>query len=200
MINQTFGRLTVIDEAPRRSKTRHRFWRCKCICEKVIIADGSNLRNGHTTSCGCKKIEVAGKQSIIHGQTGSPEFVVWVGMRQRCNNPNTAAFKDYGGRGIYIDSSWNTFEQFLKDMGPRPARKTLDRIDNNGPYSKENCRWVDNYVQHNNTRKNTQFSLNGRSQTMAQWARELKIKSSTLWMRLHYGWSIERTLNTPVKI
>ena len=196
MKNKIFGRLTIIRQAAKRPNTRHQFWYCRCVCGNTIIADIQNLKSGHTQSCGCLRRDTSKKLNLKHGRTHSPEFISWACMRQRCRNKNNPAFKDYGGRGICIDPRWDTFQQFYTDMGPRPKPDyTLDRIDNEGPYSPENCRWAPMIVQVNNTRKNNFIMFAGRNQTLSQWAAELGIKRSTLWMRLYRcHWDVAKAL------
>lgn len=196
MLNTKFGRLTVIGAAPKRVSTRHSFWKCRCDCGNEIVVDAQNLKNMHTKSCGCLRRDVGKRINLKHGKTHTTEFNIWVSMRQRCQNSKSRAYADYGGRGIYVDARWSKFEQFLADMGPRPGPKfTLDRIDNSGPYSPENCRWAEWDVQANNTRKNTLFEFQGRSLTLSQWARETGIRRNTLWARIYeYGWDVEKAL------
>lgn len=139
MLNIKFGRLLVIKSAPIRPNTRHRFWTCQCDCGNEVIVDGSNLKNNHTRSCGCLCKDVSKYINFKRGRTHSTEFITWASMRQRCRNKNNRAYKDYGERGIKICEKWDTFEAFLSDMGLKPGPKfTLERLDNNGPYSSEN--------------------------------------------------------------
>lgn len=119
-----------------------------------------------------------------------PEYKVWAGMRQRCNNPNAHGYHNYGGRGIKCCARWETFWNFYDDMGPRPSKHyTLDRIDNDGDYTPENCRWATWRQQHNNRRDNVILTIDGVEKTMAQWARESGRIAEVIYQRLNRGWS-----------
>lgn len=120
-------------------------------------------------------------------------------MLERCNNPNSIRFYDYGGRGIKVCERWLKFENFLEDMGERPKNTTIERKENNKGYYKENCRWATVKEQCNNRRSNHFLTFNEKTQTMAQWADEIEISSNTICMRLRSGWSVEKALTTPVK-
>lgn len=121
-----------------------------------------------------------------------PEYIVWCGMRKRCNNSKDERYPDYGGRGIKVCERWNDFALFLADMGNRPIGATIDRIDNDGPYSPHNCRWADRIEQANNSRKNRFYTWHGQTKTEAQWARELGMHRGTLRSRLERnGFNIE---------
>ncbi len=138
-----FGRLTVIKYVSKNVKGNYR-WSCVCDCGKEKIIIGDNLKNGHTQSCGCLRIEQLAKRSIKHGHNSrnkmSSTYKTWASMVQRCTNPNDPSYDRYGGRRIFVCSRWSTFENFLEDMGERPENKSIDRIDNDGNYCKSNCK------------------------------------------------------------
>lgn len=132
-----------------------------------------------------------------HGYTGTPEHRVWIAMMQRCYNPNHPKYPSYGGRGIKVCDHWReSFTNFLEDMGKRPGDNySLDRVDNDGSYNRNNCRWATAKEQQNNQRANRLLEFNGRVQNVTQWSVELGIPYSRLEARIRRGWSVERALS-----
>ena len=129
-----------------------------------------------------------------------PEYSAWMDMRSRCNNPKNMAYHLYGGRGITICSRWDDFMNFLIDIGMRPSNKhSLDRIDVNGPYSPENCRWVLREIQDNNKQNTRTITWNGEPLSMAQWERRLGLTKGVLHLRLKMGWLLDRAMTEPVQ-
>jgi hypothetical protein len=117
----------------------------------------------------------------------TPTYVCWVNLKSRCDNPARPDYENYGARGISYDPRWKEFAAFLNDMGEKPARTSLDRIDNSKGYCKENCRWTSALVQGSNKRNNKFYEYGGRSQTLMEWGRELSIGHVTLLKRLQRG-------------
>jgi hypothetical protein len=190
LTGQRFGRLLVLARGPDGTH-RNKKWICKCDCGTEATIFRNALITGATQSCGCLRRK--------HGGKGTAEFSVWQGMRRRCLNQNEPAYPRYGGRGIKICERWSDFANFYADMGPRPAGMELDRIDNNGPYSPENCRWATPTQQSNNRRSNRLIDHNGRTLTIMQWSRETGIDRRTITQRLGNGWPVALALTTPAK-
>lgn len=194
---QKFGRLVAIERVEKNKRNNAR-WLCRCDCGKSVVVDGGNLTRGHTMSCGCLRAE----NRVKHGLCGTRLCNIWYKIKSRCSDPNNDVYHHYGGRGITICEEWRndfrTFYEWAMKNG-YADNLTIDRIDVNGNYCPENCRWVEFKEQMNNTRRNRFLTFKGETKTVAQWSEELSIKPATLYTRLNKGWSVEKTLTTPVK-
>jgi hypothetical protein len=201
LTGHVFGRLTVLQLDGTSGKRT--LWRCICVCSKEITARGDCLKSGNTRSCGClhRDYTASGAARKSHGKAGTREYRIWLGMRARCENQNNAEWKNYGGRGIKVCERWQSFENFLADMGLRPsARHTLERRNNSGHYEPGNVVWATMKEQTRNTRANVVLTLNGISHTMVEWSEITGIKSHTISARLRtLGWGVERALTEAVK-
>lgn len=189
LTKKRFGRYEVLSFAELRN--RQTYWKCLCDCGNIAIVNGHSLTRGHTKSCGCLQVEELVLRSKKHDMSGSTEFRIWAGILQRCNNPNNHDYKYYGGRGITVCSEWESFEQFYKDMGSKPRGFTLDRINNNGNYKSENCKWASRKEQANNTRRNRPILYNGEIKPISHWVKELGLSSHTVYRRLNKGYNID---------
>jgi hypothetical protein len=188
-IGLRYGRLAVVERF--EVKGLGVGWKCRCDCGKEIYASGYNLESGNTQSCGCLALEARTK----HGLTHSRVYTIWKGMHQRCNNPRSGAYSDYGGRGIRVCKEWHRFENFLADMGHPPPRLTLERKDNDGHYEPGNCTWATYSDQLSNRRNNHLLGAFGREQTLTQWSKEYGIPVTTLKNRIYRaGMTVETAL------
>lgn len=197
-----FNKLIVIErvENPNKNpKDLHAYWKCLCDCGNYHIAKGSDLISGNIQSCGCYAIE----RSTTHGMRHAKIYNTWCNMKARCYNPNKKDYKNYGGRGIVVYDKWkDNFQAFydyvskLQHYGEKGY--TLNRIDNDGNYAPNNVEWSTDIEQANNKRNNHLVSYGGKTQTISEWAKELKINKYTLYNRiLTYKWDIDRAFKTP---
>lgn len=166
----------------------YNLYRCSCGNEKLILR--YCVEKGKTKTCGCRTNIQTGKWG---GKSTSPEYNSWHNMKERCDNPLYECYERYGGRGITYCEQWKDFLVFLQDMGSRPKGTTLDRIDNDKGYYKENCRWADDFQQHSNKRNN--ISFNG--VCASQRSRELGGGINLVTGRLKLGWTLEEAFSIP---
>lgn len=194
LTGKTFGQLEVVGFVGGFGQ---RLWRCKCSCGGEALVPTGNLKNGNTTSCGCKRRNSLTK----HGMARTKIYMLWRSMRDRCDNPNNSAYHNYGGRGISYDPSWAIFDSFYADMGNPPHGGTLERKDNNEGYSKANCRWATRKEQCNNKRTNRMMTAFGKTQSVAMWAAEYGMKERTLHNRLfRTELPLEQALTLPLAL
>jgi hypothetical protein len=196
-IGQKFGKLTVLRSAGHQG--RGRMVDAQCDCGNVTVANIDNIRNSHTTSCGCQKV-LSGMSRAKHGHSRqgarSRTYQIYRDMRTRCENPNYAEFHLYGGRGITVCERWRQgFESFLADMGESPSGMTLERERVNEGYGPGNCKWATDEEQANNKRNNVVIEFNEKRMTIAQWARELNVSAPKLYYRHSQGWPPEKILS-----
>lgn len=190
-----FGRLTIFAIGKPPGSYRYQAV-CRCGCGTFpYVARADGLARGTVVGCGCVQKE----RTTTHGLTGTPLLQVWTGMMRRCENPADDSYPRYGGRGITVCERWHAIENFVADMGSAYRHGlTLERINNDGPYTPKNCRWATATEQANNRRSNTALRYNGRTQNLREWADETGINYGTLWERVKiHGWSAERALTTP---
>lgn len=196
MVGLRFGRLVVLTRSDRVSKDRAVSWVCRCDCGEELVILGRSMRRGNTVSCGCFGREKRLEANTTHGRSRTDVHKIWQAMIGRCTNPNAANFAHYGGRGIKVCDRWReSFEAFAEDMGPRPQGHTVERIDNDGPYSPENCRWATRKEQSSNTRRSHWVTFDGETRILSEWAQELGVKTNALTWRIK-NWGLERALTT----
>lgn len=201
LTGQKYGRLTVLNRA--KSVNKHTFWKCVCECGNNVVVDSYNLRNGHTQSCGCYRQEVLEKARspfiTTHGMSRTRFYRIWRSMKKRCHDEKHPYYKDYGGRGISVCEEWRfSFENFYCDMyqsylehvekyGEKDT--TIDRVDNNGNYVYNNCKWSTQLEQHRNTRMSVYISINGEKYTPSEIGKTFGILPSTVLKRYRLGFT-----------
>ena len=185
-----FGRLKVV------TNVGGRFWLCRCICGNTTTVPKHRLLAGVTKSCGCLKRNVLGDSVRKHGMANSKAsgykfriYGIWQAMRDRCTNANRKDFMYYGGRGIKVCEAWQVFEKFYEDMGDAPEGATLDRIDTNGNYTPDNCRWASRKTQVLNSRKAKRIHIKGETKTLKEWLAIYGIPKHTYYTRRKKGMS-----------
>lgn len=196
-MQKVFGLWTVLDEIGKR-------WLCRCECGTVRRVVRFDLSSGRSKNCGCVRrvtaAKAAAEASKTHGMENSPEYRIWVDMRRRCYNPKRPDYRNYGARGITVCEEWREdFAAFYRDMGPRPDGKTLDRLNNDGPYEKRNCVWATATSQARNRRTSRTVEINGERMTLVEAAEKFGIPYNSLRNRFHtLGWPIERAVSEPI--
>lgn len=205
LLGQKFGRLTVIGETTERDFS-FVVWACRCDCGAAVLTSSNALRQGVTRSCGClrKDMRVAG--NVTHGGARGKRkerlYRLWKGMRQRCSNKKLAFAHRYVLRGIKVCDEWQNdyaaFREWALANGYRDDL-SLDRIDPDGNYTPENCRWADWITQQNNRANNTRITVNGEHLTLAQAKRKYGIPTELHWKRRNRGWTERQALQPRMK-
>lgn len=200
-IGQMIGSCFYLGEAERPNKDWRRYGYFRCECGKKFIAYIPQVKAGHTKSCGCLVARKLSEMSSTHGKTNTPEYTTWVNIKQRCRNPKYSQYKDYGGRGIEMCDRWfNSFENFLVDVGEKPSAKhSLDRHPNNdGNYEPGNTRWATTKEQALNKSNNRIISYMGIEKPLKVWTDEFNMPYHLVHKRIdRLKWSIEKALKTP---
>lgn len=203
-VGKKFTYLTVIKEGNihiTKGNHKHRTIFCKCDCGVEKDFQFSAVKSGLIKSCGCYSAKMVSermkKKMKTHGRTLTSEYYSWMSMKKRCLNDTHKSYKSYGGRGISICSRWeNSFENFFEDMGVRPGKNySLDRINNNLGYCKENCRWATKKEQSRNIRTNVLITYKGQTKCISEWAESLGVSRSKISYRIMEAkWDIEKAL------
>lgn len=202
---ERFGELIVIRQLLKRDKNRKIRWRCKCSCGNITTITSNCLLTGNTKSCGCKKY-IWKYSKLKHGESSgnnkTKEYRTWRNIKNRCLNSNDVNYIYYGKRGIKICNGWKeSFEQFLKDVGRSPGiGYTLERIDNNGNYEKNNCKWATRKEQANNTRKNIIINACGKVMTKSEWISFLGVGKGWFDRRWYRDKNIVKILKEVIKL
>jgi hypothetical protein len=198
---QKYNHITVIKKS-YKNKARAQMYLCKCDCGKEYYLVSSRI--GKNISCGCVRPPKGYNKK--HGCSYTRLYKVWSQMKDRCLNPKSKRYEEYGGRGITIHPEWMEYVNFSKwayengyDGNAKFMKCTLDRIDCDGNYEPDNCRWVDMKRQGNNRRNNRKITYNGETHTLSEWSDLLGIKLSTLYARIRRGWTINEAFNRSVK-
>jgi hypothetical protein len=202
MVGLKFGRLTVLVFSHKIKEQL--YWVCNCTCGRVAVVNGSHMRSGNTKSCGCLHKDASKRVCFqtTHNESNSRLHSIWRGIKKRCLNPNAGNYSDYGGRGITVCAEWvNSYEKFRDDMGHPPfVGASIDRIDNEKGYSKENCRWATVIEQRHNVRSNINLTYEGETHCLAEWARIKKMNEQTLYCRIRKGWDVADALTRDIRI
>lgn len=203
-IGTKFGRLTVIDN----SELKHL---CRCECGTIKAIDMYSLLKGDTMSCGCFHREMSRDMLTTHGLSKTRLHSIWAGMLSRCHNENQKSYKNYGGRGIQVCEEWRkdfkAFYDWAYSVGYNEeftetgrTKWVIDRIDNDGDYCPENCRWITNAQNMDNTRRTRRYEYNGENLTLREWSNKTGLSRDLLSNRINgLGWSVEKAITTPVK-
>lgn len=198
---QTFGLWHVLGFGYKKDGEVMWLCQCQCINHTLGFRDGYRLTSGTSSNCGCERSKQLTKRNMKHGWAGTPTHAAWIDMIRRCYTPKVRMYPRYGGRDITVCDRWRVqidkhpFLYFLEDMGARPNKKySLDRIDNDGNYTPENCRWATITQQGNNKSDNHLVEFQGESLTVTEWANKLGIRRGTLFHRLHHGWTPDQAL------
>ena len=200
LANKIFGKLKVISFSHIGNHHKS-YWNCECSCGVKKAIDRNSIVRGRTISCGCNKNQKTRERNYKHGKTGTKVYRIWKNMKVRCYSKNNHHYNNYGNRGIKICDKWrNSFPEFFKDMGEPPTKvHSIERIDNNGDYTPENCKWATPYEQSRNSRQNNCITFKGETLCLTDWAKKIKMNRATLLSRINRNkWPIERALTKSV--
>ena len=202
LLGLRFGKLVVIARS-ENDKHKNARWLCQCDCGNTKVVVGSSLIKGHTKSCGCVRKHLLQTMPLKHGKKNTRLYNIWIDMKRRCNSKNRKSYKDYGGRGIVVCNEWlQDFMNFYNWAIANGYKEnlTIDRIDVNGNYEPNNCRWIEKGEQNRNQRTNLKFTYKGETHCLKEWAEILKINYNTLHSRLTVlGYSVEKAFLKPVQ-
>lgn len=202
LTGRKFGRLTVLNRT-KNDKHDKAQWICQCDCGNKVVVSTGHLKSGHTKSCGCYHKYRASEANKTHGVSHNRICRILYTMIERCQNEKFKYYKNYGGRGIKVCDEWRNNPQSFVDWSMSHGYEdglTIDRIDNDGNYEPNNCRWITQKEQLNNTRRNININYNGETHTLKEWSEIIDIGYDTLRSRIvRKKWPVEKAFNTPVK-
>lgn len=196
---EKFGELIALRPVPGSRNIPAR-WLCQCSCGNQKSIRSCSLRRGATQSCGCKSVQITRRLMTTHGKSRTAIYGVWSGMHSRCGNPNLKSYRDYGARGITVCKRWESFDNFLADMGMPAKGMTIDRADNNKNYEPGNCRWISRKEQSRNKRNSIVITYGGRTLSLAEWSSILGLSYYTLHSRYKNGCPADRILEPKRRI
>lgn len=201
LAGKKFGLWTVICLSKRKPVHGRRFLVCRCICGVKRIVDALQIKNGYTKSCGCIRSKLSEEAVTIHGMSKTPEFNRWQGMLGRCLNIRNKDYARYGGRGISVSKRWYSFTNFFADMGPIPFPSAqVDRKNNDGNYSKRNCRWASYTTNNRNRRGCHKYWYAGKKRPLGDICEMENIGYGAVYLRIKRGWSLHDALTKPISL
>lgn len=200
LCSKRFGKLIVLKRVENQG--HNPCWLCRCDCGNFKIVQSSMLTTNRTTSCGCEWKERLRKNKTTHNETHTRLYQIWRNMKARCFNTKNVSYEYYGARGIIVCEEWTksykSFRNWALDNNYSDIL-TIDRIDVNGNYEPSNCRWITNLEQQHNKSNNQFLTYKDKTYCISEWSKITGIKNITIRARIKRGWSIEKTLTTPVK-
>lgn len=206
LTDKVVGRLLVqrrVEDYIQLNGRKRAQWQCVCACGNTVVVEASNLASNHTRSCGCLVEDICseiGFDNGTHRRSDTQEWRSWRGARDRCNNPNTKQYINYGARGISMCARWESFENFLADMGNCPANCSLDRVDVNGNYSPDNCRWASATDQMRNRRCTPRVTHDGEIKLLVDLATQYSLPYRAVYERVvRHSWPLEKALTKPLR-
>ncbi len=206
LTGKKFGYLTALQYTGKKTKSGHNaIWLCICDCGNFTEMSSGNLQTPGVHSCGCYAKERMAKLNYKHGGKKERLYMVWLSMKRRCYDKTFTDYENYGGRGITVCDEFQDYAKFREwamangyDKYAKKQMCTIDRIDVNGNYTPENCRWASAKVQQNNRRNNRIITYKGETHTLAEWNRIKDFPTDTIGKRLSNGWTLDRAIETPL--
>lgn len=203
MSDIVYGQLKLIEDIgfiKQRNGKDIRMGKVECFCGNTFTTRILGLKNGKVRSCGCVRKEKGRRRFTTHNLSETIEYTSWEGIKSRCMNPHNKFYKNYGGRGIQVCEEWLKFENFYRDMGNKPDKSySIDRIDVNKDYYKENCTWSNRYTQDRNRTNSVYIEYKGELKNLCDLAKEVDMYQQTLRARLKRGLSVEEAIQKTFK-